>query len=67
MTAYRLLRLILKPGRRSPSEHEDAFPPNRPNARYVIGKETVGWARGSGRDAMMRSFGHSVVGQPEFR
>ena len=31
--------------------HEDAFPPHRPNAGYVIGKETVAWARGSGRDA----------------
>lgn len=25
--------------------------PHRPNAGYVIGKETVAWARGSGRDA----------------
>jgi hypothetical protein len=31
--------------------HEDAFPPHRPNAGNVIGKETVAWARGSGRDA----------------
>ena len=31
--------------------HEDAFPPHRSNAGYVIGKETVAWARGSGRDA----------------
>jgi len=27
---------------------EEAFPPHRPNAGYVIGKETVAWARGSG-------------------
>jgi hypothetical protein len=25
--------------------------PHRPNAGYVIGKETFAWARGSGRDA----------------
>ena len=31
--------------------HKDVFPPNRPNAGYVIGKETVAWVRGSGRDA----------------
>jgi len=31
-------------------EHEDAFPPHRPNGGYVIGKETVAWARRSGRD-----------------
>ena len=31
--------------------HFDPFPPHRPNAGYVIGKETVAWARGSGRDA----------------
>ena len=31
--------------------HEDAFPPHRLNAGYVIGKETVACARGSGRDA----------------
>ena len=30
---------------------EEAFPPHRPNAGYVIGKETVAWARGSERDA----------------
>jgi len=36
---------------RSPSGHEDAFPPHRPKAGYVIGKETVAWVRGSGRDA----------------
>ena len=33
------------------TRHEYAFPPHRPNAGYVIGKETVAWARGSGRDA----------------
>jgi hypothetical protein len=31
--------------------HEDAFPPHRLHAGYVIGKETVAWARGSRRDA----------------
>ena len=31
--------------------HEDAFPLHRPNAGYVIGKETVAGARESGRDA----------------
>jgi hypothetical protein len=31
--------------------HFDPFPPHRPNAGYVIGKETVAWARGSGRGA----------------
>jgi len=25
--------------------HEDAFPPHRPKAGYVIGKETVAWPR----------------------
>ena len=31
--------------------HEDALPPYRPNAGYLIGKETAAWVRGSGRDA----------------
>jgi hypothetical protein len=31
--------------------HEDALPPHRPNAGYLIGKETAACARGSGRDA----------------
>src|SRR5262249_3814264 len=31
--------------------HFPPRPPHRLNAGYVIGKETVAWARGSGRDA----------------
>ena len=47
------MQLIQLPSlpRRSPKGHEDAFPSHRPNAGYVIGKETVACARGSGRDA----------------
>ena len=37
--------------RRSAMGHGEAFLPNRPNAGYAIGKETVAWARGRGRDA----------------
>src|SRR6516162_846053 len=41
-----------EPGSRTAAVgHEDSFPPHRPNAGYVIGKETVAGARGSGRDA----------------
>jgi hypothetical protein len=41
---------------RSPSGHFDPFPPHRPNAGYVIGKETVAWAPGVSE---MRRLRHS--------
>ena len=31
--------------------HDEALPLDRPNAGYLIGKETAAWAPGSGRDA----------------
>ena len=41
---------------------EEALPLHRPNAGYVIGKETVAWARGSGRDAPKPDPHHRRIG-----
>ena len=52
--AYPVQRVNFLDQRRSARGHEDAFPPHWSNAGYVIGKETVAWVRGSGRDGPVR-------------
>ena len=41
--------------------HEYAFPLHRPNAGYVMGKETVAWVPGSGRDAPKAAIGSEIA------
>ena len=42
--------------------HEDAFPPHRPNAGYVIGKETVAGTPGGALDATKPAITAPVYG-----